>query len=116
MRYFSLDEFKCPCCDGLPSSGMSTRLLDLLDCLRCKVGVPVIVNSGYRCPSHNRNVGGVADSQHLLGTAADISASGITVDQLSDIAEVLGADGIGKYYRQGFVHVDVRGYYARWEE
>ena len=32
------------------------------------------------------------------------------------VAEECGADGIGKYYYQDFVHVDVRGYEARWSD
>ena len=33
---------------------------------------PIIINSGFRCESVNRKVGGVAGSQHLIGQAADI--------------------------------------------
>lgn len=34
--------------------------------------VPVIISSGYRCPKLNAAVGGVKNSQHLKGEAADI--------------------------------------------
>jgi uncharacterized protein YcbK (DUF882 family) len=40
----------------------------------------------------------------------------MTVDELASIAEAAGADGIGRYYGDQFVHVDTRGYAARWEE
>ena len=33
---------------------------------------PIIVNSGFRCEAVNRQVGGVRNSQHLVGQAADI--------------------------------------------
>lgn len=46
----------------------------VLDPLREKYGKPITVNSGYRCPDLNRAVGGVRDSQHMKGEAADISA------------------------------------------
>ena len=92
------------------------RLVDVLDRIRERLGVPITVNSGYRCPEHNEEVGGVSDSQHVLGTAADITYDGIDVDTLAEIAEECGADGIGKYYKQDFVHVDVRGYAARWDD
>ena len=36
--------------------------------LRERVGAPIIVTSGYRCPVHNANVNGVPNSQHVLGT------------------------------------------------
>jgi hypothetical protein len=36
------------------------------------VAGPLIVNSGFRNPEVNQRVGGVKNSQHLLGQAADI--------------------------------------------
>lgn len=35
-------------------------------------GVPIHINSGYRCPALNKAVGGVPNSQHIAGQAADI--------------------------------------------
>ena len=46
---------------------------NVLDPARQKYGGPVLVNSGYRCPKHNAEVGGVANSQHMKGEAADIA-------------------------------------------
>ena len=34
--------------------------------------VPIIIGSGYRSPALNKAVGGVANSQHMTGEAADI--------------------------------------------
>lgn len=34
--------------------------------------IPILINSGYRCPALNKAVGGVPNSQHLTGQAADI--------------------------------------------
>ena len=44
---------------------------NILQPLRDSVGV-VTVNCGYRCPILNKLVGGVSDSQHVIGQAADI--------------------------------------------
>lgn len=44
----------------------------VLEPLRTHFGSPVIVSSGYRCPELNTAVGGVSNSQHLCGEAADI--------------------------------------------
>lgn len=44
----------------------------VLDLVRAHVDSPIIVNSGYRCPSVNKAVGGVENSLHLKGRAADI--------------------------------------------
>ena len=43
----------------------------LLEPARKEVG-PIIINSGYRNEAVNRKVGGVTNSQHLFGQAADI--------------------------------------------
>ena len=44
----------------------------VLQPLRDKVGAPVYINSGYRSKKLNAKVGGVTNSRHLLGKAADI--------------------------------------------
>lgn len=78
---------------------------------------PVSISCAYRCPSHNEEVGGVPNSQHVKGCAADVLVpDGMSVDELAQIAEECGADGIGKYYDSLFVHVDTRGETARWDD
>lgn len=44
----------------------------VLEPLRQYVGEPIIISSGYRCPKLNKLVGGVTNSQHTTGQAADI--------------------------------------------
>lgn len=46
---------------------------NLLDPIREQWGKPIFVNSGYRCQELNKAVGGVSNSHHLLGCAADIT-------------------------------------------
>ena len=77
MRYFEASEFACPCgrCDG-GAGRMSPALLERLDAAREVAGLPFVINSGYRCPDHNRAVGGVADSAHTRGYAVDIRCAG----------------------------------------
>lgn len=48
--------------------------VNVLEPLRQSFGKRIRINSGYRCRRLNRCVGGVADSQHLLGLAADITS------------------------------------------
>ena len=55
------------------------RLQNLSVCLcgaahrkQYRAGGPIIINSGFRCEAVNRQVGGVKNSQHLIGQAADI--------------------------------------------
>ena len=61
--------------DNIPSpqhvANLSYGCRLLLEPAREQVG-PIIVNSGFRSPQVNRRVGGVRNSQHLLGQAADI--------------------------------------------
>lgn len=49
---------------------------DILQPIRNKYGLPIIVTSGFRCQELNKAVGGVPTSQHLKGEAADISVGG----------------------------------------
>ena len=52
---------------------MLTILVEqLLDPIRRRYGAPIIVTSGYRCPALNTAVGGVTNSHHIVGCAADI--------------------------------------------
>lgn len=44
---------------------------NLLQPLRDAWGKPITINSGYRCPRLNKEVGGVPTSQHVRGQAAD---------------------------------------------
>ena len=119
MRYFVEKEFACNHCGKLPSYGMSEILMDKLNELRGLVGYPIYVTSGYRCPEWNSECGGVDNSQHVLGTAADIYCEHITTKKLAEYAEQVGFDGIGIYYDDEFVHVDCRNdgrspNYYRW--
>lgn len=51
------------------------RLVSLvLQPIRDVTGLPIHVNSGFRCKRLNKRVGGVSDSQHLFGLAADITS------------------------------------------
>lgn len=122
-NYFEDYEFACKCnrhnvVDGknVLDHVIDKRLVDVLDKIRERVGRPVYIESGYRCEDHNREVGGVPNSQHVLGTAADITVDDISIDELADIAKECGADGVGRYYGLQFVHIDVRGYDAEWEQ
>ena len=75
MKWFKEKEFACKCCGQLPPlarENVKALVSEVLDPVREKLGKPVVVNSGYRCEKHNKDVGGVRNSQHLRGEAADI--------------------------------------------
>ena len=75
MKWFKEKEFACKCCGQLPPlarENVKALVSEVLDPVREKLGMPIVVNSGYRCEKHNKDVGGVRNSQHLRGEAADI--------------------------------------------
>ena len=94
------------------------QLAQNLQTVRDIIGEPININSGYRSEAHNIIVGGVKNSQHLLGKAADISMKNYTSKELAVIFEELilqgqiQEGGLGLY--NGFVHYDIRGSRARW--
>jgi uncharacterized protein YcbK (DUF882 family) len=102
MKYFKQEEFACKC--GCGYDAISPLLAERLDAAREMAGVPFIVNSGCRCPKHNKAVGGVDDSSHTLGLATDIH---LTPGYSNRIIEACRANfdriGIGAT----FIHVDV---------
>lgn len=69
-RNFSQSEFVCPCCGKFL---LDQLLLNRLQELRSKLSKPIKIESGYRCPNHNRKVPGAAqNSTHIFGWAVDI--------------------------------------------
>ena len=69
--HFNVQEFKCKCGkthDTLVSEELTEKLEKLRDSLNCS---KIIITSGYRCPEHDRNVGGTGSGQHTKGKAAD---------------------------------------------
>lgn len=61
---------------------------DVLQPLRTAWGKPLSINSGYRCPELNSEVGGVPTSQHVKGEAADVACE--TPRELAQLAYDLG--------------------------
>lgn len=118
IRYFKKSEFKCKCgryCNGYPAE-IDLGMVSIADAVRARLGRPVNVNSGLRCQQHNANVGGASASQHMYGTAADLGCpSGVTPQQMYDIAEEIMGDtgGLGLY--TWGIHVDSRSTKARWK-
>lgn len=53
--------------------------VNVLEQLRTFAGCPIHINSGYRCPALNKAVGGVSNSKHIAGQAADIHLPSIEV-------------------------------------
>lgn len=120
IEFFDREEFRCQCkgkyCNGFPVEPQED-MVRAVDEIRRRLGVPVQIvdagGSGVRCPVHNANVGGVANSEHLGGNAADLHSKK-SPDEMYAVAEaVLGnTGGIGRY--SWGIHVDTRKTKARW--
>lgn len=104
--HFKLSEFECKCCQRVK---LDDRLVSVLEAVRADIGKPVIITSGYRCHTHNRDVQGADDSDHLYGWAADIVVIGMEPNLLKDIvAGHLFSGRIGTYSTLKCVHVSIR--------
>jgi uncharacterized protein YcbK (DUF882 family) len=118
---FNLSEFQSKDGAPMPSSVLDNvkQLAAALQTIRATIGMPLRINSAYRSPEHNKREGGAPSSQHLLGKAADLTTEQIPPAQLAEIIEELIAEGhipqggIGIY--NTFVHYDIRGTRARWD-
>ena len=96
MKWFKEKEFVCRCCGELPPvarENIEALVENVLDPARERFGKPIIVNSGYRCPKHNKEVGGVANSQHLRGEAADVRPLTSSGTDLARLAEIIEQNG-----------------------
>lgn len=107
---FNREEFECKC--GCGRDTVDYGLIILLEKIREHFDVPVWVTSGYRCATRNSLAGGGEHSQHLDGRAADIVVDGIPPYLVAELADNLGAGGVGNY--RDFTHVDTRRGIARW--
>lgn len=118
-EHFAWSEFECDCakpqysfiggCDGFPETdyldhSMSPELIQKIEQLRVNINAPITVNSGVRCEKCNSYWGGVPDSLHKLGEAADLYCPSLSVDELADAALAVGL-GVIRYYSSQFVHV-----------
>lgn len=82
---------------------------NVLDPVRDMVNAPIIITSGYRCPQVNRLVGGVNNSQHMSGCAADFHVMGFTPSMMYEvflyIFNTLEYDQLIYYLSKNFIHV-----------
>ena len=119
---FSMYEFECKCGCKMPEY-VKINIIELannLQYLRDYLNVPIHLTNSYRCKVHNKNVGGVKNSQHIKGKAADLKVDDVLPESLAAEISFLMFNncfkkgGIGIY--NTFTHVDIRGYLARWNK
>lgn len=103
-KNFKLNEFQCK--DGSQLVKLDSKLLNLLQRLRDKINKPLVITSGYRTVEYNKKVGGIVNSLHTQGKAADISkrSLGMTDAALIKMCQDIGFGGVIIY--DTFIHVD----------
>jgi uncharacterized protein YcbK (DUF882 family) len=117
---FKKSEFDCNCGCEMPDEVFFNieKLANQLQYLRDFIELPITITNAYRCRSHNKAVGGVSNSQHILGKAADLQVKCISTDELYKVIDTLAEynhvmqGGLGLY--DTFVHYDIRGKETRW--
>lgn len=115
--HFERSEFRCrglSCCGH--SAPVSRELVAALELLRQRcidrtgdTMLRMIINSGFRCVTHNREIGSDDKSYHIRGEAADIVVTGMSpmgVAYEANRIDVFRNGGIGVY--ASHVHVDIR--------
>ena len=118
-EFFDREEFRCQCggkyCNGFPVEP-EEELVRVCNEIRTRLGVPVSIvdsgGSGVRCSSHNADVGGVGNSNHLYGKAADLHSRKSPQEMYKVAEAVLGNTGELGLYDWG-IHVAVNCTYSR---
>ena len=112
--HFNVSEFRCKC-GGSHDTKLDTDLADKLEKLHTALNCSkIIINSGYRCSAHDKNVGGSGTGQHVNGCAADIvcydqKGNKISSKKVSCAAQDLGFGGIANIdFTYTATHVDTR--------
>ena len=70
---------------------------------------PIFINSAYRTPQHNADVGGEKSSYHMKGMAVDTKPKYMYVPRyFAYLVRYTDFNGFGLYKFEGFVHADLR--------
>lgn len=116
-KNFKSSEFDCHGSGCCLLTTIDDKLVKYLQLIRDYFNKPVNISSGYRCPTHNKNIGGATGSRHSKGQAADIYINGVAPIEIAKYAESIGVLGIGLYETNAdghFVHIDTRDTKSFW--
>jgi uncharacterized protein YcbK (DUF882 family) len=111
-KNFKSDEFKCKC--GCGVDGVKQVVVDKLQEIRDKVGFPLKITSGYRCPKHNLAIGGAKGSKHMTGQAVDIWIKDLSPSQKFALVGHSFCEFQGVGIGETILHVDIRDVATLW--
>jgi len=100
-EYFTESELECKCCG---KKKIDKLFLAKLNYARESAGFPFIVDSGYRCPKHNAEVGSTSGN-HVSGKAVDIRCFDAN-KRIRMVAALIAAGMLGIGVNKTFVHCD----------
>ena len=95
---------RCHCCGR---GGLDPRFEHLLLELQARVGRELRFTSGRRCSCHNAAVGGVVNSRHLRGQAADVAVPRVCQREFCALARSLGFRRVLPDARRNYVHLSL---------
>jgi zinc D-Ala-D-Ala carboxypeptidase len=99
---FSFNEFKCSCCNRVE---IASDLIDLLQQAREVLG-KLIINSAYRCGSHNQAVSNTGEhGPHTTGFAVDIHIS--NSQHRKQLIDFFSPKVSGLGIAKTFIHIDL---------
>lgn len=117
-KNFSMWEFDCKDGTSVPEEfkpNVKRLVLEVLQPLRNYFRQPVHIHSGYRTEAYNESCGGVQNSQHLTGMAADIDFDDVSEDDVQTFVKgymlcrhLFYKHGGGVGWYESFTHVDIR--------
>lgn len=111
-KHFTYEEM-CKTKYGIPNPLTNEAKINLvylcrkLETVRSKVGYPLIITSGYRCPEVNKKADGKTNSLHLVGRACDIAIKHLSkndADYLYETLEDTQPTELLRYDSKGIIH------------
>lgn len=113
FKHFKQSEFTCKCGCGL--NNINLNLVNVLEKIRDHFGGHAVhITSGCRCTKHNKDVGGVQGSRHVIGKASDIYIDNVLTSDLLNYCQHLVQEGTLRYTytnnknMNGVVHIDIQ--------
>ncbi|MTI56170.1 YcbK family protein [Geosporobacter ferrireducens] len=128
--HFNISEFRCKANGEVLINAAVIDHIQRLEKFRTWYGRAMTVNSGYRTPAYNKQIGGATNSYHMQGIAADIALpmtefAGYTQARKNEFlnnvknkwTELCNADGLGGGvgFYDTFIHLDSRKTASHWD-
>ena len=119
---FDFSKLRCSCgCKDTEDILVDVGFQKILNTLLEEYGDRIIIDSGYRCETHNVKVGGAKQSKHTIYPvmAADLRIDGVPAKEVYKFLDsTFYLSGLGYYLNNKtgweFIHIDSRKEHARW--